>query len=170
MLNLESIDDRVIEVHLRFTDQWPDLYGKGWLAAVVRLYQHGVWDWQQPDAPVGYSVVLFGPHGRDYRHPPAELVARHGEAAGISSIQITFHADLTAAQHAMPPGGFRLAIINCWDLDAGREARRCLAQHFLWGERVLERRPAPLAPPGLAPFDPFGILNAELGLLVGPDP
>ena len=25
----------IIEVHLRFADQWPDLYGAGWVAAVV---------------------------------------------------------------------------------------------------------------------------------------
>ncbi len=131
MLNLESIGNRLIEVHLRFTDQWPDLYGSGWLAAVVRLYQHGIWDWEPVAAQVGYSVVLFGPHGRQYRHPPADLVQAQGEAAGVSSIQITFHDDLPAAMHAMPPGGFRLAIINCWDLDAGREVRRALARHFL---------------------------------------
>jgi hypothetical protein len=29
--------------------------------------------------------------------------------------------------HAMPPGGFRLAIVNCHDLAAGRAVRRALA-------------------------------------------
>ena len=29
MANLETIGGRIIEVHLRFTDQWPDLYGSG---------------------------------------------------------------------------------------------------------------------------------------------
>ena len=27
MINLETIGGRIIEVHLRFADQWPDLYG-----------------------------------------------------------------------------------------------------------------------------------------------
>ena len=38
MINLETIGGRIIEVHLRFADQWPDLYGQGWVEALVRLY------------------------------------------------------------------------------------------------------------------------------------
>jgi hypothetical protein len=30
----------------------------------------------------------------------------------------------------MPPGGFRVAIVNCWDLDAGTAARELLRAHF----------------------------------------
>jgi hypothetical protein len=48
----------------------------------------------------------------------------------VSSVQITFHADRPAAAHPMPPGGFRLAIVNCLDLEAGREARARLAKFF----------------------------------------
>ena len=29
MLNLETIGGTIIEAHLRFADQWPDLYGAG---------------------------------------------------------------------------------------------------------------------------------------------
>ena len=45
---------------------------------------------------------------------------------GICSIQITFHEDRTPEEHAMPPGGFRVAIVNCLDLRAGRDAREVL--------------------------------------------
>ncbi len=38
ILNIETIGGRMIEVHLRMSDQWPDLYGAGWVEAVVRLY------------------------------------------------------------------------------------------------------------------------------------
>ena len=41
MVNFETIDARIIEVHLRFSDQWPDLYGAGWTDALVRLYARG---------------------------------------------------------------------------------------------------------------------------------
>ena len=44
ILNLETIGGRMIEVHLRMSDQWPDLYGAGWVDAVVRLYERGIWD------------------------------------------------------------------------------------------------------------------------------
>ncbi len=75
------------------------------------------------DAP-DYSVVLFVPHGFRYRHPPADLAAHHrGDAPGVSSVQITFHEELPPGRHAMPPGGFRVAIVNCWDRAAGYAAR-----------------------------------------------
>ena len=37
MINAETIDPRIIEVHLRFSDQWSDLYGAGWADALVGL-------------------------------------------------------------------------------------------------------------------------------------
>jgi hypothetical protein len=30
----------------------------------------------------------------------------------------------------MPPGGFRVAIVNCWDRHAGNLARNLLRSHF----------------------------------------
>jgi hypothetical protein len=128
MMNFETIGGRIIDAHLRFADQWPDLYGRGWLDAVVGLYQHGEWAFSEPERRDGYSVALFGPHGREYRHPPAELVAQVRGMPQVTSVQITFHADRPAAAHPMPPGGFRLAIVNCRDLDAGRAARAVFAR------------------------------------------
>ena len=52
----------------------------------------------------------------------------------LSSIQVTFRSEVSEALHSMPPGGFRLAIVNCWSLDAGRAAAA--------------RRPAPDAASG----------------------
>ena len=37
---------------------------------------------------------------------------------GVSSVQITFHEDKAPEHHAMPPGGFRLAIVNAHSLGA----------------------------------------------------
>jgi hypothetical protein len=131
MLNLETIGGRIIEAHLRFADQWPDLYGKGWVEALVRLYQHRRWDYADADRREGYSVVLFGPHGPRYRHPPQSLIDRVRAMPSVSSVQITFHAARPPEQHAMPPGGFRLAIVNCHDLPAGQAAREKLRAFFL---------------------------------------
>ena len=36
--------------------------------AGVRLYQHGAWEFHEPARADGYSLALFGPHGR-YRQP-----------------------------------------------------------------------------------------------------
>jgi hypothetical protein len=130
MLNVESIGHRVIEAHLRFTDQWPDLYGEGWLAAVVRLYSEGLWDHADRDPRPGYSVVLFGSHGPAWRHPDPQLVGELESAPDICSVQITFDEHRPAERHSMPPGGFRLAIVNCRELNAGQTARRRLARAF----------------------------------------
>lgn len=131
MLNLETIGGRIIEVHLRFADQWPDLYGPGWVAALIRLYAERRWSFEEGARQTGYSVVLFAPSGPHYRHPPAPLVAGLTRQPGISSIQITFHEDRPPHLHAMPPGGFRLAIVNCHDLAAGRGVREKLRQAML---------------------------------------
>lgn len=130
MVNLETIGGRIIEVHLRFADQWPDLYGSGWVEALVRLYEKRQWDFADRERRTGYSVVLFLPHGGRFRHPPAALIDELTRPAGISSVQITFHEDRAPHLHAMPPGGFRVAIVNCWDRSAGNVARAKLRQHF----------------------------------------
>jgi hypothetical protein len=130
MVNFETIGGRIIECHLRFSDQWPDLYGAGWVDAAVRLYTEGAWSYADAGRRTGYSVVLFGAHGVSYsieRDKVREIAAEYPE---VTSVQITFHADKPPEAHAMPPGGFRLAIVNCWDLDAGFDLRDRLALRF----------------------------------------
>jgi hypothetical protein len=135
-VNLETIGGKIIEVHLRFADQWPDLYGEGWLDAIVELYARRRWRFPDADRRDGYSVVLFGAHGVPYRHPPAALVDEIRARPEVTSVQITFHEDLPTEQHAMPPGGFRLAIINCRQLEIGLQAREDLALAF-WSTQAL---------------------------------
>jgi hypothetical protein len=129
IVNFETIGGRIIECHLRMSEQWLDLNGPGWLPAVVQLYRDGIWEFRDDDRRIGYSVVLFGEHGVLYRidrQRAAELV----DGSTITSIQITFEDEKPAAAHAMPPGGFRLAIVNCRDLEAGRNARAALDAMF----------------------------------------
>jgi hypothetical protein len=130
MANIESIGGRIIEVHLRFSDQWPDLYGSRWLDAVVGLYANGSWALDDSERRDGYSVVLFGPHGEQYRHPPTAFVDEVKRMREVTSVQITFHEDRLPQSHSMPPGGFRLAIVNGWDFEACREARNHLNSAF----------------------------------------
>jgi hypothetical protein len=130
IINMETIAGTIIEVHLRISDQWPDLYGAGWVEALVGLYDSGAWSFGDDDRRDGFSVVLFGRKGVRYRHPPAQAVAGILGRRGVSSVQITFHENLAPARHVMPPGGFRLAIVNCWDLDVGLKAREDLKAHF----------------------------------------
>ena len=53
---------------------------------------------------------------------------------GVSSVQITFHEDKAPERHSMPPGGFRVAIVNAFDLEKGEAAREVLRKHFLGAE------------------------------------
>lgn len=139
MLNLETIGGRIIEAHLRFSDQWPDLYGSGWVEAVIGLYARGIWDFDDRARQTAFSVVLFGPQGPHYRHPPSDTIASIRARPAVSSVQITFHEDRPPATHAMPPGGFRLAIVNAYDLAAGLQAREELRRAFA---NMFDRRQA----------------------------
>jgi len=130
MMNLETIDGSIIEIHLRMSDQWPDLYGRGWVDALIGLYSRGEWTFADRNRRDGFSVVLFGPAGRRWRHPPRERIGEILAVPSVSSVQITFHEDRDPSFHAMPPGGFRLAIINCWNLEAGLAARNLLRLCF----------------------------------------
>ena len=132
ILNIETIGGRMIEVHLRMSDQWPDLNGAGWVDAVVAPLSR---------APMG--VRRPGPARRLQRRACSGRTVRAiairrrrwsrrcGSCPDVSSVQITFHEDKEPAQHAMPPGGFRLAVVNAWSLQAGLAGRELLRAHFL---------------------------------------
>jgi hypothetical protein len=130
MINIETIGGKIIEAHLRFADQWPDIYGPGWVEALIRLYAEGRWEFDDSSRRLGYSVVLFGAHGVEYKHPPKALVESILTMPTVTSVQITFHEDRPPGTHSMPPGGFRLCIVNCWDLEVGFAARERLALSF----------------------------------------
>jgi hypothetical protein len=136
MMNFETIDGRIIETHLRFADQWCDLYGDGWLQALVRLYAEQRWDFDDGARTVGYSIPLFAQHGTKFKHPPAAVQAQIRSMPQVKSLQITFHEEMEADAHAMPPGGFRLAVINATDLRAGLVARDELVRAFPSGVMI----------------------------------
>jgi hypothetical protein len=130
MMNFETIGGVVIEAHLRFADQWCDLYGTGWVEALVELYAAGQWSFTERARQDGFSIPLFARHGGRYRHPPAALQEEVRAMPHVRSLQITFHEAKPPEDHAMPPGGFRLAVINATDLAAGQAARRRLAKAY----------------------------------------
>ncbi len=130
MMNFETIGGRIIEAHLRFADQWCDLYGAGWVEALIRLYAEQRWDFDDQDRRDGFSVPLFARHGNGFSHPPLDLQSQVRAMADIKSLQITFHEAKPSDDHPMPPGGFRLAVINATNLSAAHTARRLLASAF----------------------------------------
>jgi len=130
MMNFESIGGRIIEAHLRFADQWCDLYGEGWVAALIGLYAKGRWQFADRDRRDGFSIPLFARHGAPFRHPSPDHQARVRTMPHVKSLQITFHESKDPAHHPMPPGGFRLGIVNATELAAGMAARRELGLAF----------------------------------------
>ncbi len=75
--------------------------------------------------------MLFGPNDVRYRHPPAALVEAVKRMPGVTSVQVTFHEDWAPERHSMPPGGFRLAVVNGFDLAGAMAARERLKEYFL---------------------------------------
>lgn len=131
MMNFETIAGTIIEAHLRFADQWCDLYGEGWVEALVRLYAEGRWTHRDTGRRDGFSMPLFARHGSSgFSHPPAELQAAVRAMPEVKSLQVTFHEGKPPEAHAMPPGGFRLAVINASSLAGARAARHRLAEAF----------------------------------------
>ena len=102
-----------------------------WVEALIGLYANGAWTYPDTARADGFSVVLFLPHGPAYRHPPAAVTEAVRAMEGVSSVQITFHEDKDPAHHAMPPGGFRVAIVNAHTLAAGQAGRERLRDAIL---------------------------------------
>jgi len=130
MMNFETIGGKIIEAHLRFADQWCDLNGKGWIEAMIRLYADGTWHYNEGQRRVGYSIPLFARHNSNFVHPPRDQQTRIRALPHVSSLQITFYDGKEAVDHPMPPGGFRIGIVNAWDLQAGFGAIDELAKSF----------------------------------------
>jgi len=130
MMNFETIAGYIIEAHLRFADQWPDLYGAGWVQALVQLYATKQWVFADDQRRDGFSIPLFAKHGFQFRHPSQKQQDEVLAMKNITSLQITFHEANAASSHAMPPGGFRLAIVNAMDLPSGLAARAKMRSWF----------------------------------------
>ncbi|KAG0289528.1 hypothetical protein BGZ96_006958 [Linnemannia gamsii] len=128
MANFETIGGKIIEIHLRFSSQWADLYGNEWLNAVVRLYVDKVWEFDDSGRIDQYSVILWGSQQRSYSLPPAAEISRAAAVPGISSVQVPFYENVNPTTTSNLPVGFRLAIVNTHDLEAGRKATKILRE------------------------------------------
>jgi len=106
LCNLEMIDGRVIEAHLRGSNNFFDLYGESFIAAWVTLVDHG--DWRPPaPLPGGCVASLFG---------TGPMPAEAAEIAREYGVSIT-------------PDGYtadRIAIIRGRDAEAVLAALACM--------------------------------------------
>jgi hypothetical protein len=137
IVNFETIDGKIIEAHLRFADQWCDLYGAGWVQALIEFYTTGCWHFRDNGRTDGFSIPLFARHGHVPPHPSGEALSQIRAMPHVKSLQITYYENKAGEEHPMPPGGFRLGVINSTDLKAGLAARRALAGFFPGTDLIL---------------------------------
>ena len=71
--------------------------------------------------PSGFCATIFAD---DIGH------ARHLVVAPNGVVYVNTRSDDNYGNHAMPPGGFRLGIVNARDLEQGFAARRELAKAY----------------------------------------
>ena len=132
MLNVETIGGKIIEVHLRFTSQWPDLYGPWFLPSLVSLYCHNSWTGPSKTGQTGYCVTLFD----DEKYAPlgtaitTETLQELEKAFGVSSIMVDYDPVVPLESWPKPAGGLQLAVINGFDLNNCRAARQMLQQYL----------------------------------------
>ncbi|KAL2856471.1 hypothetical protein BJY01DRAFT_263519 [Aspergillus pseudoustus] len=139
MLNMETIGGKIIEIHLRFSPQWPDLYGSWFLPSIVDLYSGKRWTgpsnmeiYQTKKTRVGYSVVLFDEE--KYASVGATLpdsALRQLETMfSVESITLWYNPKMPLETYPRPPGGFRVAWINGFDLAQCELAREVLRNYL----------------------------------------
>lgn len=134
MLNMETIGNKIIEVHLRFSPQWPDIYGEWVLPALVELYSRGEWTGPAKTPEVGYSVVLFDDErcAKLSTKVTDECLRHMEEVFGVNSITMRYSSDVPFESISRPEGGYRVAWINGFDLGTCKKARELLRE-FLYG-------------------------------------
>ncbi|KAJ5102241.1 hypothetical protein NUU61_004463 [Penicillium alfredii] len=132
MLNMETIDDKIIEVHLRLSPQWPDLYGNSFLSSLVSLYCTGEWLDACRDLQIGYSVVLFDEekYARLSTIVTDACLGEMGRRCGVCSITMRYDAEKPIESIMRPLGGYRIAWINGFDLDKCQRAREMLRDYL----------------------------------------
>jgi len=150
MVNMETIGARISAARLRFSGQWPDLYGRKWLAAVVRLHQYGTWDLIDTERAEGYSLNLTGTHGSVSAYPRADTMRAYEATVGVSSIALPFFDEGQTAEHERS-GGLQLAVINCFNLEAGMRVRSAMAREFGLPAENYRRRISSVSRPARSP-------------------
>ena len=114
IVNLESINGKIIDCHLRMSPQFVDLYGKEWLESVVHLYEYEHWDYPTKKY-TGYSMPLWTTQDGLYNINHTELDTLK-ENEKISSIQITFDEEYCVSEESSDNKNYRLAVVNGIDL------------------------------------------------------
>jgi hypothetical protein len=135
MLNVETIDGKVIELHLWFSPQWPNLYGSWFTSSLVDLYCGKRWTGpltSMSTTPVGYCVPLWD--DEKYAMTGTTLTdnaLRQLESMlNVESITMEYSREKPLESNPRPLGGFRVAWVNGYDLTMCKLARSALQAYL----------------------------------------
>ncbi|GAQ11670.1 hypothetical protein ALT_8991 [Aspergillus lentulus] len=140
MMNVETIGGKIIEAHLRFSPQWPNLYGSWFTTSLVDLYCGKGWTGPLASlsaTPVGYCVPLFD--DEKYAMTGTTLtdnaLRRLESMFNVESITVDYSPEKPLESIPRPLGGFRIAWVNGYDLARCKLARSALQAyvHQLYG-------------------------------------
>lgn len=125
IINLEIIDDTIIESHQRMSTQFIDLYGEGWLDAVVRLYEGKKWFFVDHEQQ-GYSIPIRVFDKARYRYSFDDQTIEQVRQ-NCSSVQL--FTDLAEFEYN-DVFSVRLAVINSFDLVSAKDGRDLLLENL----------------------------------------
>lgn len=129
IVNIESINDHIIECHLRLSPQFVDLYcpTTNWLVAVSRLYSENRWHYNFPKPTKGYSVVLWTDKPGMYT---VNEKALHDANLMVESVVMTFRPEHDIVEQVGANKHFRLAVANGWSFKSCNNALSFLKPHI----------------------------------------
>ncbi|EAW23632.1 uncharacterized protein NFIA_023430 [Aspergillus fischeri NRRL 181] len=135
MMNVETIGGKIIEAHLRFSPQWPNMYGSWFTSSLVDLYCGKGWTGPLASkiaTPVGYSVPLWD--DEKYAKTGTTLTdnafRRLESMFNVESITMQYSREKPLESTPRPSGGFRIAWVNGYDLARCKLARSALQAYL----------------------------------------
>jgi len=136
IINVECIGDSILEVHLRMSSEFVDLYGPEWMESVIYLYESG--SWIDPGVPLSaYSFVLRIPKKGNERltiKQPDLQEIRGLENLGVK-IRITceFDEPLETEEYENDTRTYRLALVNGDDRSTCEKVLAAMKKMLLGG-------------------------------------
>ena len=127
IVNIESINNKIIECHLRMSPQFIDLYGNNWLESVIDLYHKQKWNFEQYKQK-GFSVLLWSNQPGVYKLNQDEIDKLRKKT---SSIQIAVDTDVEISEKIYHNKTFRLAVVNDFDLQNAKNICEQLTEHII---------------------------------------
>lgn len=135
VLNFEFINEYIIECHLRMSSQFMSLNGRGWLQAVVDLYQpSGVWrfDNTETEKTGGYSLPLRVENSGYYSFMEysQQEALKYANCVFILCNDWTNVADCSNDNHS-----YLLACVNAFELNDAQYALQALQDGLIFSDK-----------------------------------